>query len=385
MKHFAILTEINDCNYGALLQGFALATVIRQLGAQADQIDFWYRPHNKSLWGTLAKKKTLVGQFWQFLSMALKFHSLAFARARTLRSLRSKSFLESFVPLTPQSYRTTAALATLPTTYDGVIVGSDQVWNPDHMAAPNPFLLANLPEVLPRFAYAASLGVPEVPEARRQEYRSALAKFKAISLREAFNVPEIQSYTTCPVSAVLDPTLLLDGDTWRKLLHLHLPSEAAGETCIYWLGSPEVLLDIARKAAPCHIYTEPSFLSRRLNGKPIKLLLEAIDGVSYHPDAGPLQFLRALDQAKQVISDSYHAMLFCANLGRPCNIVLEATGPRARMRLRMYDFLSAYAQETSVLTSPEDPLQPQHIHLNAAFHEAKNRSRDWLKTVLQLD
>ena len=67
MKRFAILTEINDCNYGAQLQGFALAAILRTLGAEVEQLNFWYRPYNKALWGTLAKRKTLSGQIFQFL------------------------------------------------------------------------------------------------------------------------------------------------------------------------------------------------------------------------------------------------------------------------------------------------------------------------------
>ena len=135
--------------------------------------------------------------------------------------------------------------------------------------------------------------------------------------------------------------------------------------------------------APCHIYTEPSFLRHRENHHSIHSILDNMNGVQYHPDAGPLQFLRALYHTKAIVTDSYHALLFAANLQKPCTFVSGSATWREKMSIRINDFISQYTEGFPLCTI-EAIQAPTTIPLSEAFSKAKKNSLKWLETTLGL-
>lgn len=383
-----ILTEVNDCNYGALLQAFALAHTLSGLGHTAQQIDFWYKPYNKALWGNLAKAASPIGWCWRFLQLAQRLKSVTAAQSWTLRALRSKAFIDTFIPLSPKTYRTAEDLKTLPS-YDTLIAGSDQVWNPDHFAAPNPFLLSSVHTVGKKLAYAASIGREDIPEDRIAEYRQAFSEFAAISLREQSNLRQVRELSTCPVSTVLDPSLLISAGEWRTQLHLRA-LERCPDICIYWLGDIDPLMEVVHailsRGETIAVFTEPSFLRQRTRDKRNPLKALNIQGVHYQPEADPRTFLQTLDAAEEVVSDSFHALMFSVIFRKRCQILLDTSASRREMSVRLTDFASTYLKESPIIDSPDayirerratHPLEPTD-----ALEIARKDSLAWLKKNL---
>ncbi len=380
-----ILTEINSCNYGGILQGFALATVLRKMGLDATQIDFWFSKKNKALWGDLAKAKSKLGFIFWFILSVFKYKSFRAAKVSLMRSRASVAFLKDFMPLSSRTYKNRAALATLSADgYSHIIVGSDQVWNPKEFPTPNPFLLANVTGVQ-KLSYAASVGIAQLPVTRVNEYRDALRSFQAISLREHANVSEFQSLAKCPVVAVLDPSLLLTDDEWYKALHL-MPKKRSEEVVIYWLGDlsslKHVVDQLKATGQTCRVFSVPKLLRKRVKNYRSAYQFFKKENVSLCLEADPCEFVSAIASAKAVISDSFHAMMFSAIFQTPCKIVIGSKAGRQDMGVRMTDFLSHYVSNNPVVQVVDeigsvDALES--VKFKASFEDAKAASIAWIR------
>lgn len=97
--------------------------------------------------------------------------------------------------------------------YDYFITGSDQVWNPlFNFIGDREFLTFAKPEQ--RVAYAASIGISQLPQEYVESYRKRLSYFKAISVREDSGAKIIENLIGQEVPVLLDPTMLLDKEDW---------------------------------------------------------------------------------------------------------------------------------------------------------------------------
>ncbi len=297
--------------------------------------------------------------------------------------LQSKAFLDIFVPLSKEVYPTTESLQRVKG-YDLIFAGSDQIWNPWHFAAPNPFLMHNI-KGCRKVAYAASIGVPQLPENRIEEYREAFTEYAAISLREYSNVPEIQALALCPVTAILDPSLLLTAEEWKDLLHIHAPRIQA-DVCVYWLGDLEKLVEIARilkaQGKTLCVYSEPTILKKKIKGQGMALDIFKKEQITYCIDAGPTEFLGAIVSAQAVVSDSFHAMMFSAIFKKPCQIITQSASDRQHMGIRMHDFLTLYATNSPCVETIGEVEAFPIIQLNAAYEEARKDALTWLRLQL---
>ncbi len=389
-RSIGILTQINSCNYGGVLQGFALAIVLRKMGIHAEQINYWFSNKNKDLWGLLSKAKSpLSFAFWYILSI-FKFKSLAAAKASLARSRASAAFLKDFVPLSARTYKDRNALSGLSAQgggYSHVIVGSDQVWNPKVFSVPNPFLLENVKDVK-KLAYAASVGMLQLPPERVSEYREALQSFQAISLREHVNVPEFQSLVPCSVVGMLDPSLLLSAEDWREALHLRV-QERNNEVFIYWLGDLEPLAQIVtqlkKQGQLCRVFSVPQILRKRIKGYRSAYQFLKKEEIPLCLEADPRAFVAAIASAKAVISDSFHAMMFSAIFQTPCKIVIESERGRHDMGIRMTDFLSHYVANYPVVQTVSEMGRVdefESVRLTTEFVHAKKSALEWLQTQL---
>ena len=84
------------------------------------------------------------------------------------------------------------------------MVGSDQVWNPDHFD--EVYLLDFVPDNIRKISYASSIGVEQLPETLKGKYKKYLKRFDSISVRESKAADVIEKLVNKPVDVVLDPT-----------------------------------------------------------------------------------------------------------------------------------------------------------------------------------
>ncbi|MBS5451859.1 MAG: polysaccharide pyruvyl transferase family protein [Coriobacteriia bacterium] len=188
--------------------------------------------------------------------------------------------------------------------FDALVCGSDQIWAPNVF---NPvYMLAGVSDGVRKVAYAASIGLPDIPAALRSEYRSLLSRFDAIGVREEQGRDLLVNELGLDAITVLDPTFLVSRDTWLSVADDARVANGPYVFC-YFLGSPSRYSDAVQKAA-------------RQTGLPV---------ITYLPEAGEAEipgcrtlrrmavpeFLGWLSGASLVMTDSFHGIALSVNLG----------------------------------------------------------------------
>ena len=191
VKKVGILTFHQVHNFGAVLQAWALSASIRALGHTAVVID--YRPPDAHTVNSRQGLRALVP---------------------SLGKVRMERFVQRNIPLSGDILTTHDALQAHVAGggYDALVCGSDQVWFslPDKAYDPAYFLDLPGPDNLRRFSYAPSAGPLQDFGPLTDRIAPALARFDAISVRDANTMAAVSKLQTPPVTRVVDPTMIAD-------------------------------------------------------------------------------------------------------------------------------------------------------------------------------
>ena len=186
------------------------------------------------------------------------------------------------------------------------ICGSDQIWFPGddtvyHSIWNAPFYYAGFTDKL-KISYSASFGLKKYPEKFKQQFRDLVKDFQCFSVREPEGLDIIKEVTGRDACLTVDPTLLLDGIQWRKLVNQEKKQEKY--IFAYFLSDNSWYVDFAKEYAkqkqlPIHIiYNFPEY--ERISDNLIT--------------AGPIEFLQEIDSATLVLTDSFHGTVFSSLL-----------------------------------------------------------------------
>ena len=156
------------CNYGAILQGYALIKQLRLLGHEAYDINYLsdnvYLPKQYNIQKRIIKRIPLL-----FNIQNIKNKYLQYKNIKNQASLEEKfkKFINEFdITYTGGQFYTYKQLMDISERFDAFIVGSDVVWNPLLYQGVNDrghFLSFALKGVK-RIAYAPSFGVTDIPD-----------------------------------------------------------------------------------------------------------------------------------------------------------------------------------------------------------------------------
>lgn len=289
----AILTQPLKTNYGGILQNYALQTVLRKLGHEPVTIDYDCR-YTKVRWMMGRIKSILTGTK----------HHIQFPRYNRAGQENLNRFIHENITTTkPVNAPTKAIFDSIHP--DAVVVGSDQVWSPA-CNVPIDYLGNMFLDFVPDFkgkrvAYAASFGggewtyTPEWTEICRQ-----LAKrFDAISVREVSGVRLCREHLSVKATHVLDPTLLLAVDDYKKLLGQ--PEKHSKILFAYILDTSAEKVGFLKKVA------DKFGLELFIKGANDDLQWEdSIEG-----------WIANIHNAAMVVTDSFHGSVFAIQFHRP--------------------------------------------------------------------
>jgi hypothetical protein len=338
-----ILTLHDSPNYGAVLQAYAMRAYLTGLGHEAFVIDRRRDPGNVQLRTPPAERDSV--RLFGLFKVDARNGASEYAR----RCARTLSFERDRIGMSPYHFHTWKD-APRELGLDLVLVGSDQVWNANNLD-PADYLLKDVPGHPPGIAYAASIGMPELPADRVGEFRAGFARFAAIGVRER-EAAEMVRALGFTAEHVVDPVLLAGREVWKGLMAddtAHAPVDGTPRTFAYFLAEdvegmlPE-LADFAAKTGR-RIGLFVDWYARRAphgiggwmkNGKFWKKWRER--GVDFRLDAGPEEFVRSITAAEAVISNSYHALMFSLVFGREVRIVLPTHPVRRKMNARLREF-----------------------------------------------
>ena len=321
-----VITRHAPSNYGSLLQSIATIKVMEGMGHDCEIIDY-QRSDEHGLAGVLTQlrqKDDYGNPIKRLAYISLRYPIEKYAQMK-FESMRKK-YLKMTVRCS--NHEDLQRLKA-----DAFITGSDQVWgammNGRYDSA---YFLQFVSSGSKKLAYAASFGKTKFDERTISAYKSMLAEYDKIAVREKSAVELLDNWglKNC-VGQVLDPTLLLDRNDWKKLLVKDEDARKyAGKKYIlvYQIHNDQKLSDYAKRLS-AHTGMEllrvnPMFHQIRRGGKFICC-----------PDLG--EFLALIDNASCIVTDSFHGTCFAINFGKQFIEILpnNATGTRNQSILEL--------------------------------------------------
>ena len=304
MGRIGIITTHRANNFGAVLQAYSLAKACRELGSEAEIIDWRCRFYD-----------------WQY-HRAIRISRNPFVVARhyfwhVFKEAKSRKLFNEFrarLPLSRPIY-SRKELVDISKSYDKFIVGSDQVWNPLNSALRSEnfdraFILDFVKEKS-KNAYAASIGVSSIePENVRNEFVNAWKNFDVITMREYEGAQYVSNFLGTPIDTVLDPVLLHDRNWWEQLV-VSRRLDIASHVFEYNVRGVSALDEFALKIAKIQ------------GAKLIKPLIPSFSsGWNKSFDTlGPVEFVSKIAQSNCVITSSFHAAAFSVIFGKKLYLI----------------------------------------------------------------
>ncbi|MDK0927598.1 polysaccharide pyruvyl transferase family protein [Clostridium perfringens] len=364
-----ILTFHNAYNYGAVLQAYALKTVLENINlSQVNVID--YRPiyiensysifpkkyENKKLKITLGSFKSFLFNLYNFKNIAIKRRKFGeFVNKNLNLSKRVRNKNDFFMNLD----------------FDYYIFGSDQIWNPIISENFDEIYFGNFKTKNKsiKIAYAASFGNSNIDNNYKNELKYLINNLDNISVREIHAKKLLNSITNKEIVHVLDPTLLLNLNEWDKLVLNNIKDK--DYLLIYRLGNNEELLRIAEYIAEkmflkiIEISSTPSLT--RENYKHLKNL-------------GPDEFITYFKNSSFIVTDSFHGTSFSVIFNKEFYIV-----PNHSRSERITSLLNTLNLEQRIIESIDEVNLENKINFylsNNILNKERHKSLMFLKKSL---
>ncbi len=341
-------------NYGAFLQAYALS---KKEGCTI--VDF--RPNYTFLVSKRGKGK--IPFFWRLYAL-YKYLKIGI---RLFYRLLDFSEYGKFVTTKP--FSTVRQVQKFPfPNRSSFIAGSDQIWNPGFISQQEQIYFLNFgPDKAKRISYAASLGMKAWPKPFEQKVLPMLQRFDAISVREESAVSYLTSLGLKNVVCVCDPTILHKGDFYRK----EFPYEKIEEEFSFVYRIREVVPDSVQSILLPQ--NREIWLS-----KPRRWRLPSVT-----------QWLQNIDNAKFVVTDSFHCAVFCILFHKPFLVIPNRSSGKG-MNERFATLLGKTGLEYRCLTceeSSEEVLQKLNTPIDwekvdAILEDWRTYSANWLEKAL---
>lgn len=293
IERIAIVTFHRTGNYGAALQSFALQTVLsRQF--DVDILDY----RNEYLEKLYSRKNYSVKDKTRLIARRIVY-PLKTSQLET-RKKRFDNFYQKFHHLSSNVYDA-GNISEATNIYDAFIAGSDQVWNP-HLSRNDWNYFLEFAPTEKRFSYAASINTNNNGETN-ERMRKDLSEFQSILVRENKTIPFLESIEVKKHAfAVCDPVFLMTTDEWGKVLSLGDIHNKGKHVLLYTVANVKESLNFANELAKENNLPVVSIGSNQS--------VKTVDGVTNILDAGPIEFLRYIQEAAFVVTSSFHAMAF---------------------------------------------------------------------------
>lgn len=334
-----ILTLPLHTNYGGILQAYALQTILTRKGHDVYVIEKEQKPFGVSPWRLPVKichrvVDNLTGKSKPIFPEWRQRRELPVIRQHTNRfigkHIRRKTF-GKYSDIGEQDF-------------DGIVVGSDQVWRPQYFDdIRTAYLNFAKGWNIRRMAYAASFGtdVWEYTDRQTEACGRLLAGFDAVSVREDSGVALCRRHFGIEAQHVLDPTMLLGPTDYTRLLDGTATPACGGTLLNYILDeTPE------KNALAATVARGRGLVPFRVNSR-------------VENDKAPLneriqppveQWLRGFHDAGFVITDSFHACVFSIIFNKP----FLAIGNEGRGLSRFKSLLAMFGLEDRLLCNPRN-------------------------------
>ena len=294
-----ILTFHNANNYGAVLQAYALQQQLIDNNIETKIIDYRLKEIDEEykLFRIDLVKKMLKQKKYLEACKILPYNCLML-KSRLKKKLRFNKFSKKNLKLTNRckSYQDINLL-----NYDAYICGSDQIWNSNITNKINDvyFCAFNKDENIKKIAYAASMGKTNYSKDEEKIFKENLNNFTNIGVREKQLKEYTENFTDKKVVQVLDPTLLLKNDRWKKISSEYKIDKKY--LLIYSLEINNNILSVAELIASEYKLEIVIIGNKSIRNQNKYIILN---------DIGPAEFLGVFEKCEYVITNSFHGTCF---------------------------------------------------------------------------
>lgn len=292
MKKIATITTHSALNYGAVLQAYALSTYLNSMGNYCEILD--YQP------GYVNKSYQLVKLPHSPSGVFLTGFQLLHYKERKKRKERFEKFRKQYLKTTYEKATKKEELISLSNSFDLLVCGSDQIWNPKLHQFDEAYFLS-YPEIkTKRMSYAASFGQDNLDVQSKEEIRRRITGIERFGCREYSAKRLVEELSEREAEMVLDPVFLISAEEWRKMKTESLDKKK-GYVLAYFLSNPGQSIKVVKGHA------------EKLNKQLYSIGFSPRDmgsHVNCQYDLGPQEFLGAIDSADTIITNSFHATAF---------------------------------------------------------------------------
>ena len=338
MKNIVLVTWIGGGNYGTSLQSFALHKKLECLGYNVKFLtgvpkEFTYKNKIKYILQLMGIDVKTIMNHLRLSHLSIKQKKLEDFISKNYnlcKPINSPSQLNKLIPQT-----------------NVFVTGSDQIWNT--VFCFSPFYFLDFAKDAKRVAYASSIGLQEFPEEHKPKVKQMLSKFSHIGLREETAVKMVSKLLgRDDVVQVLDPTFLLDAKEWVKItdeakIEITLPESYI---LCYLIGNnewyKEQLKDVIAKTGIKDVVIIPAAENADFS----------VEGATIYDAAGPLEFVKLIQNATFVCTDSFHATAISINLNvNFVEFIRFTNSDKASQNSRIYDVLTHYELMNRIYTN----------------------------------
>lgn len=316
----AILTLPLHTNYGGILQAYALQTVLQRMGHDVEVLDTDIAKHRPAWMMPMVYSKRMVMKLFRRESTFLFLEQKLRRETPVVRQNTQKFIGKNVIT------RYIASLSEItPDDYDCIITGSDQIWRKPyftwmwHSSVADAFLrFTDGWSRLRRVAYAASFGVDNLNEytpGEIEECARAIRTFDAVTVRETDGIGICRDNFGVEASAVVDPTMLLAREDYVDLIKNAGINKSRGDMLCYVLDPDEYKQKIIN-----HIANAKSLTPFNVNAPVDDLSLPVTERIQPPVE----EWLQGFNDAKFVVTDSFHACVFSIIFGKPFLAIVNA-------------------------------------------------------------
>ncbi len=289
MKKIGLMTWFTYHNYGTLLQCKAMLSLIEKLGYSVKLINYKPRPNYKTIKYSLVRK-------------GINYTKRKIVNKTTNSLILEQKNMDKYIENYPKTSEVNTApqLYALNDEFDAFVCGSDQIWLSS--AFDENYFLSFVQDSNKKISYAPSLGTTTIGNGIiKNKMKKLISSIDYLSVREQQGADLIKELTSREAKVVLDPTLLLDHEDWKKEM---VEINESNYIAAYFLGDNKDYIEICNKIA--------KKLNKKLFFIPNKPK-DLLNPNTTKNDIGPKEFLSIIDSADLVLTDSFHGMIFSIN------------------------------------------------------------------------
>lgn len=298
--NIGIITFHASLNCGSMLQAYALQSILQNKYNQNVEIINYSNIGQRNYYAQ-----------WDFFPRPkiLKNNFKALGCKKEIKKMKDdySEFSSKYFNITTKLIKHRKALDKIENKFDIVIAGGDQVWNVKCRDADKAYFLSFVKNAK-KVAYSPSLGARNINKyaLNPQKYAELLKKFDYLSVRENNGQKWLKELTGLDVPIVADPTLLYTGEEWKKLIPVE---QVEQEYIFYYAFSYSDRENIENLKKVSQKYNMPVYI---IDGKSWAINKLENDGIKLWKKEGPLGFISMMVNAKIVLVQSFHGIVFSA-------------------------------------------------------------------------